>query len=153
MRFLETKIPPPFVMIAVGALMWAASSAEPGLRLAITARLPLAVLVGGAGFLIEVTGIVGFFRAKTSPDPTDPCGASTLVVTGVYRFTRNPMYLGDLLMLLGWAVYLGDVAAFALVPLFVAYIDRFQIAPEERAMSDLFGEHYAEYRSRVRRWI
>jgi protein-S-isoprenylcysteine O-methyltransferase Ste14 len=140
-------------MIAVGAVMWFASSAVPGLRFAIPGRLALAAIVAGAGFVVEVIGIVAFFRVRTSPDPTNPCGASQLVVGGIYRFTRNPMYLGDLLMLTGWAVYLGNVVAFALVPLFVAYIDRFQIGPEERAMTDLFGERYDAYRSRVRRWL
>jgi len=82
-----------------------------------------------------------------------PQSSSVLVVSGVYKLTRNPMYLGFLLVLLGWAVFLSNVLAFLLLQAFIAYMNRFQIEPEERALASLFGQDFADYKSRVRRWL
>ena len=82
-----------------------------------------------------------------------PAKTTSLVAGGVYRFTRNPMYLGLLLVLAGWAVFLSNALAFALLPAFIAYIGRFQIAPEERALAAKFGTEYEAYRTEVRRWL
>jgi protein-S-isoprenylcysteine O-methyltransferase Ste14 len=79
--------------------------------------------------------------------------ASSLVSNSVYRFTRNPMYLGLLLTLLAWAAFLSNPLAVLWVPVFVLYINRFQITPDERVLSSLFGAEYAAYRNRVRRWL
>jgi protein-S-isoprenylcysteine O-methyltransferase Ste14 len=79
--------------------------------------------------------------------------ASALVTGGVYRLTRNPMYLGLLLDLLAWAVFLWAPLALAVLPIFVLYIHRFQIVSEERALSSLFGSEYADYKQLVRRWL
>ncbi|MFP5406472.1 MAG: methyltransferase family protein, partial [Gammaproteobacteria bacterium] len=86
-------------------------------------------------------------------NPTRPGAASSLVLGGPYRFSRNPMYLGVLLVLVGWAVYLSNVLAFVVLPLFVLYLNRYQIAPEERALSARFGASFDEYRKSVRRWL
>lgn len=82
-----------------------------------------------------------------------PDKASALVITGVFRVTRNPMYLGLLLFLIGWAILLAHPVAALVVPAFVAYIDRFQIRPEEAALTDRFGARYKEYARTVRRWL
>jgi protein-S-isoprenylcysteine O-methyltransferase Ste14 len=82
-----------------------------------------------------------------------PDSASSLVVSGIYKYTRNPMYLGFLLVLLGWAAFLSNLAALALLPAFVAYMNRFQIRPEERVLASLFPNDYPAYRAKVRRWI
>jgi protein-S-isoprenylcysteine O-methyltransferase Ste14 len=82
-----------------------------------------------------------------------PESSSSLVVSGIYKLTRNPMYLGLLLVLLGWAIYLTNVLVFLLLPAFILYINRFQIAPEERALTALFGQEFAAYKSRTRRWL
>jgi protein-S-isoprenylcysteine O-methyltransferase Ste14 len=63
------------------------------------------------------------------------------------------MYLGGLIMLIGWAIFLSNVLGFLFLPLYVLYINRFQIAPEERALTSLFGETYAAYHVRTRRWL
>ena len=153
MSGLETKVPPPIVMAVVGVLMWAASTAAPVFGLPIAGKLAAALAIAAAGALVEGAGAVSFARARTSVNPLDPRGASALVEGGVYRFTRNPMYVGDLLLLLAWAVVLSNALALLLVPIFVLYMDRFQIGAEERALAELFGERYAEYRGRVRRWV
>jgi protein-S-isoprenylcysteine O-methyltransferase Ste14 len=86
-------------------------------------------------------------------NPTKPSATSSLVTNGVFRFTRNPMYLSLLLYLVAWAVYLANWLALLLVPVFMLYITRFQIKPEERALSAQFGPEYASYKARVRRWL
>jgi protein-S-isoprenylcysteine O-methyltransferase Ste14 len=82
-----------------------------------------------------------------------PDSTSSLVVSGIYKYTRNPMYLGFLLLLLGWAIFLSNLASFALLPAFVVYMNHFQIRPEERALGCLFAHEYQPYLARVRRWI
>ena len=82
-----------------------------------------------------------------------PQKASALVTSGVYRITRNPMYLGMLLVLAGWGVWLGNAAAFVGLPLFVAVLNLLQIAPEERVLRERFGDAFTRYAARVRRWI
>jgi protein-S-isoprenylcysteine O-methyltransferase Ste14 len=82
-----------------------------------------------------------------------PRTTSAIVTSGVYRFSRNPMYLGFLLGVTGWAVFLSDLLAFAFLPLFIVYMNRFQIIPEERALSEKFGRHFTKYKDTVRRWL
>jgi protein-S-isoprenylcysteine O-methyltransferase Ste14 len=82
-----------------------------------------------------------------------PDAASSLVVSGIYRYTRNPMYAGFLLILLGWAAFLSNILALIVLPAFVLYMNRFQILPEERVLTTLFADEYTEYLARVRRWF
>jgi protein-S-isoprenylcysteine O-methyltransferase Ste14 len=153
MKFLELKIPPPVVGLCIGFLMWlmpplaGTLDIPSGIRIAIA----LALLVVGQG--IAIAGMVEFRRAKTTINPVKASSASSLVSGGIYRFTRNPMYLGMLLTLIGWTAYLSNPLALIFLPLFVLYINRFQIGPEERVLSSLFGAPYAAYMGKVRRWV
>ena len=153
MRWLELKIPPPVVGLATAALMWFVAREFPALRFTFPYQTGLAIGLAAIGLLLDVSGVAGFLRAKTTVNPLKPAAASKLVTTGLYRFTRNPMYAGMLLLLLAWATRLSNTAALAGPPLFALYITRFQIVPEERALSSLFGREYAAYRARVRRWF
>ncbi len=105
------------------------------------------------GALISILGVVAFKRARTTVNPMKPESSSSLVVAGIYRLTRNPMYLGFLLILLGWAAYLSNALSVLAIPAFVLYMTVFQIRPEERALDSLFGPEFAAYKARVRRWI
>jgi protein-S-isoprenylcysteine O-methyltransferase Ste14 len=153
MNILESKVPPPIVMLAFAGIMKLAASFTPFLSLPGGLLAAVAVVIAGAGVLIMLAGVVSFARARTSIDPTHPRSATVFVSSGIYRFTRNPMYLGDLLLLVAWAVYLSNPLALLIIPVFVGYINRFQIRAEERALLDLFGETYTAYQSRVRRWL
>jgi protein-S-isoprenylcysteine O-methyltransferase Ste14 len=153
MDALESKVPPPVVMLLLAGAMKVVASIAPTLQLPSVTGTAAAAVLFAAGLLVEAAGAVSLLRAGTTFDPTHPQSASVLVVSGMYRLTRNPIYLGDLLLLLGWAVFLESPLALAMTPLFVLYIDRLQIRPEERALSELFGERYDEYRARVRRWL
>ena len=150
---MKLKIPPVAVVLILAALMWLAASAAPSLHYALPGRPPAAVGLALIGVAVCISGVVSFQRAGTTVNPMKPGSASRLVVAGVYHFTRNPMYLGLLLALLGWAVFLSNALAFAAGPLFVLYMNRFQIKPEERALASLFPQEYALYKARVRRWI
>lgn len=153
MSVLELKIPPPVVAVLIGLLMWLASSFGPALKLPLLARGAIFAAIALAGGATALAGDLEFKRARTTINPLKPQNASSLVTSGVYRFTRNPMYLGLLLVVLGWAAFLCSAVALVGPILFVAYISRFQIAPEERVLSAKFGTAYADYLARVRRWL
>ena len=153
MRSLELKVPPPAVALVIAVLMWLLSLAAPALAFAIPARTLIAIILAAAGVATAIAGVVTFARAKTTVNPTTPERSSSLVSWGIYRMTRNPMYLGLLLELTAWAIFLSSALPFLLLPVYMLYINRFQIAPEERALTSLFGREYAAYQSRVRRWI
>ena len=150
---LELKIPPPIVALLVGVIMWQLATLGPALPWPQDTRRWLAPVLALAGAGFDFSGLVAFVRRHTTINPLAPRKTTALVTSGVYRITRNPMYLGLALLLTAWAVWLS--AAWALLgPLvFVAYITRFQILPEERALSALFGQPYRDYTRRVRRWL
>jgi protein-S-isoprenylcysteine O-methyltransferase Ste14 len=151
MRALELKIPPGALVIITAALMWLVS--RPAFGLLLPARRVLALGLVVAGVVISALGVVSFRRAGTTVNPIKPETAGSLVVSGIYRRTRNPMYLGFLLGLAGWAVFLSNALAFIFLPVFVLYLNRFQIHPEERALASVFGKDFAAYQSKVRRWL
>jgi protein-S-isoprenylcysteine O-methyltransferase Ste14 len=112
-----------------------------------------------AGFVVFVgvgaiiLGAISFRRVKTTVNPMKPGSTSSLVVEGLYRITRNPMYLGSLLILFGWAIFLSNPLSLALIVVYVAYMNRFQISPEERTLEALFRDEYQTYKTKVRRWL
>jgi protein-S-isoprenylcysteine O-methyltransferase Ste14 len=150
---LELKVPPVAVGILTAALMRAAAWAVPRLGFTLPGRPYVAGGVALAGALVAILGVVSFKRAKTTVNPMKPESSSTLVVSGIYRVTRNPMYLGFLLILLGWGAWLSNALSIALVAAFVLYMDLFQIRPEERALESRFGPEFVAYKGRVRRWV
>lgn len=153
MKSLEMMIPPPLLMAAVAATMWGISRIAPLLQLPALLRIPLATALAFVGAGFSFAGFFAFRRAKTTVNPLKPESASSLVSTGVYQITRNPMYLGLLFVLIGWAFYLSSAWALLGPLFFFLFIDRFQIAPEERALSTIFGAEFSAYQARVRRWL
>ena len=153
MPVLDHKVPPPVVALLFFGGMWFVSSSQRSMALALPWRETMAVTIWCLGVSISLAGVLEFRRAKTTVNPLNPEAATTMVTTGIYRYSRNPMYVGLLFALAGWAVWLSDLTAFALLPFFVLYINRFQIEPEERALSAKFGEHFTKYKSSVRRWL
>jgi len=150
---LEKRIPPLLLVVIFGAAMWAIAFITP--RLGVDRTL-LATVTGAvflAGVLFAVAGVVAFRRAQTTVDPRTPEASSALVRSGVYRYSRNPMYVGFALWLLAWAVFLDSGWALLGIVGFVFYMNRFQIAPEERALREQFGETFREYEQQVARWL
>lgn len=153
MNALELKVPPLVLVLVLAVAMWFAAMQLPSLAIALPWPLGLAVIISGVGILLMLAGGYAFQKAKTTVNPTTPAAASSVVTSGVYRFSRNPMYVGFLLALIGWATFLSHTLPFLLLPVYFAYMNRFQISPEERALSAKFGDEYEAYKQAVRRWL
>ncbi len=149
----ELKVPPPIVTLVLALLMWLTPGVAGFVQIPDAVRVLCAVVLVAVGQGIGIAGMVAFRRASTTVNPVKANLASLLVVRGVYRYTRNPMYLGFLLTLLAWAVFLANPLAVLWVVVFVLFITRFQIIPEERVLATLFGAEYEAYKGRVRRWV
>lgn len=150
---LELKIPPLAVAVLFAGAMWGIASVTPGLEIPVMIRVVVAIAVFLAGGGVALAGTAAFRRAKTTANPMKPETTSSLVTTGIYKVTRNPMYVGVLLALVAWAIFLSSAWALAGPVAFVAYMNRFQIAPEERVLSSMFGAAFSDYKSRIRRWL
>ncbi len=150
---LENRIPPPVVVIFSGFTGWLIDeffeSKIPGARHFEIVSVVFLVV----GFLFGLLGIISFKLANTTINPLKPEATSALVKSGIYKISRNPMYVGLAFLLTAWCLYLGSLLSLVSVILFVSYIYRFQIIPEERAMESLFGDDFIDYKSKVRRWI
>lgn len=155
MTRLELKVPPPAVALAATGVMTLLSWLPgPTLEPATTSGLQrVAPVLASVGIGIAVAGVLSFRHARTTVNPLKPEGATALVTSGIYRLTRNPMYLGLAVVLLGWSAWLGSPWPLAGIAGFVAWITRFQILPEERVLTRLFGAQFEAYCGRVRRWL
>ena len=153
MRWLEYRIPPPLVGALVAAAMWGASAYGAQIPLASGPKYAAVAILVVAGVVCDVLGILAFRTSRTTINPLRPERATSIVTGGVYRISRNPMYLGMALLLLAWAVSLSALLALAGPVIYVLYITRFQIVPEERVLEAIFGEQYLNYATRVRRWL
>lgn len=150
---LKTKVPPPVYMLMMADLMWSLDKYFPLYNWLGSTWNRVGLVIIGASILLDVWSLRLFFSAKTSPNPMKPDNTRHLVTTGLYRVSRNPMYLGLLVMLAGWAMYLGSVSPLLVLPLFVWILNKQQIEPEEEILADKFGQQYEDYKRRVRRWI
>ncbi len=151
---LELKIHPPIILILCGAIAWLISnSVAPPVPIGRPIATVFAMIAAITGVVLAASAIYQFFRLKTTIEPTKPDETSSLVTEGVFRLSRNPMYLALLLLLTGWVIYLGNLYGLLAPVIFFGYISRFQIQPEERILASKFNDAYSVYRSQVRRWI
>jgi len=146
-------LPPPVILVLTALAMWLLSRLAPATTVSIPAAQWLALLVAMVALVIMALAAWEFRRHRTTINPMRPEDSSALVNTGLFRYSRNPIYLADALLLAAWGVYLGNIAAALLIPVFIWLIHHFQIRPEERALEAHFGEAYREYTRAVRRWI
>ena len=153
MNLLKNKIPPPVLLLIFGVAMWFLAHSAFAFAIAIPYALVLAIALAAIGIFISGSAIRRFRAADTTVNPLKPETASALVQSGIFGKTRNPMYVGLLLILSGWAVWLQSLACLAILPLFVVAITELQIKPEEAAMRKLFGDEYQRYCDKVGRWI
>jgi len=150
---LELKIPPAVVMLFFMILMYFLSSIFSALNIEFMFQTFLSIETAVSGFVLIVAASYVFNEKRTSINPMKPESASSLVRNGVYRFTRNPMYLGIAVILFAWLIFLGNVLNIVNVILFILYMNKYQIIPEERALEKLFGDEYISYKSKVKRWL
>ena len=153
MKWFELRIPPLAVTAAVVAAMVVTVPWLPALGAAWPGSTAVAAVVAVVGALLAILGVYEFRRARTTVNPLTPDNARRVVKGGVFRYSRNPMYLGMALLLLALALYQSHVLSFAWVAGYVTYLNRFQILPEERALEARFGDEYRAYARAVRRWI
>jgi protein-S-isoprenylcysteine O-methyltransferase Ste14 len=150
---LETRIPPPVLLVVVAGLMLAAGSYLPPSPFSGGSRMALSAILFVLAGVFGAPAVRAFLRAGTTINPVDVDRASKLVTAGAYGISRNPMYVSMVLLLLSLAAGSGQLALL-LGPLgFALFITRFQIIPEERAMTEIFGGSYESYKARVRRWV
>ena len=153
MRWLELKVPPVPLAALFAAAMYGMAKVMPAGAFAFPDRIPIAPIVAILGGAVSLAGVITFLAKRTTMNPLTPDGAAMVVTGGVYRFSRNPMYLGLLLALAGLGLHLSNAVTLLFLPVFVAYMNRFQIEPEERILLAKFGPPFAQYMATVRRWI
>ncbi|MCC7326777.1 MAG: isoprenylcysteine carboxylmethyltransferase family protein [Burkholderiales bacterium] len=146
-------IPPPVALLIAAAAMWASDRLLDSGRVNFDLQALLAFALLVAGLASMSAAVAAMAAAKTTINPLLPSRASRLVTGGVFRLSRNPIYIGDVLVLAALCVWLGQPANAVWLALFVGFIDRFQIRPEEEALRTLFGAQYVAYCARVRRWL
>ncbi len=150
---MKLFIPPPLLGLIFGGLMWLTARQADILTFDYPGRLLLAWIIAAPAILVEIFAILTFIREKTTVNPMAPAKAATLVETGLYRFSRNPMYVALVAVVAAWGLALGNPLNLIFLTVLVWYLTEFQIKPEEAAMREKFGEQYDRYRARVRRWI
>jgi len=150
---LEHKVPPVAVTLIFIGLMWLTSTLAAASFLPEKLGMSCAALFAIAALAIGLAGVAAFRKANTTVNPLEPGNCSRLVESGIYRYSRNPMYLALLLALLGWGCFLNNPWSFIPVIAYILYIDRYQIKPEENALETAFGEEFQRYRQRVRKWL
>jgi protein-S-isoprenylcysteine O-methyltransferase Ste14 len=150
---MKLIIPPPVQGLITGGAMWLIAQQIPALSFSVSFQAYLAGGLIAVGLLIELIAVAAFLKAKTTVTPLQPSKTKTLVIDGLYRFSRNPMYLGLAILLTGWMIWLGNPINLILLAGFIAYMTAFQIKPEEAALREKFSAEYDAYCRRVRRWI
>jgi protein-S-isoprenylcysteine O-methyltransferase Ste14 len=153
MTFLEKKIPPPIVTLIIGLLMWLSRDLFPSIHLPAIIEYALIFILLLLALIFLTASSFAFFSAKTTVNPLKPESSTTLITSGVYKLTRNPMYVGFALLLLAWTIFLHSLWSLGFIALYMAYIHRFQITPEEKALEKIFKEEFIAYKSQVRPWL
>lgn len=150
---MKLKIPPAILTLIFGSAMWFSYQYIAIDLLEIDSSPWFALALLSIGGLFGLLGLIQFYNNSTSIDPHKPDKASHLVTDGIYSISRNPMYVALVLFLASWGFYLGNLLMLLLLPLFVGYMNRYQIIPEEEVMTEKFGDEYLNYKSEVRRWL
>ena len=150
---MKNKIPPPIILLLSGIAMWFIAHSEYAFTIANPFALLMAIPLAAAGIFVSASAIRQFKTAETTISPLQPDSATSLVHNGIFAKTRNPMYVGLFLILLGWAVWLQSASNLAVLFAFFLWLNEMQIKPEEAALRKVFGQGYIDYCKRVRRWI
>lgn len=151
MKWFKLKIPPLLVALIFGILIWVTP-----FQVKIDNTMAfyiVSIILFSIGSMVSILGVWEFRKQKTTVNPMSPKESNSLVIKGIYIFTRNPMYLGFLLWLLSFGVFLRNPFSLIAIVLFVIYMNIFQIIPEENILEEKFGKEYLKYKENVRRWL
>lgn len=152
-QFLMLKIPPLLLVAIFAVVMFITTMFAGGaIELTLYRKVGIAITLILACYF-SLAGVLAFKKAQTTVNPMSPETSAKLVDTGVYRISRNPMYVGFVMCLISFSTYLGHTFLFLFIPAFMLYMNKFQISAEEQALTKLFGENYTQYLGRVRRWL
>lgn len=150
---MKLKVPPVIIVGVIAGFMWFLARYNPLTDYIFHAPRWFRIVPVVLGGILGVLGVIQFHNNKTTINPHQPENSTKLVISGVYRISRNPMYLALLLILIAYGVHLGQIVPFMALPLFIWYMNEFQIKPEEQVLLEKFGNEYEKFRKRVRRWI
>jgi protein-S-isoprenylcysteine O-methyltransferase Ste14 len=150
---LKLKIPPPVYALIVAAFMWLLHDFFPVYQWVDVPWNKIGFVFIALGVSLDLFAVGLFLKAKTTINPLRPDNSQNIVETGLYRYTRNPMYLGMLWVLTGISIWFGSVSVLLGLPMFVLLITTQQIIPEEQTLTKKFGQSYLDYKHRVRRWL
>lgn len=150
---LKLKIPPPVYVLIFAMLMYFLAQYWPVLTLFSEPVTNIAYVFVVIGIALDLSAVSQFFRSKTTLNPIKPNNTQQVVSTGMYRISRNPMYLGMLFILIAWAIHLAVLTPFLLLPIFMLVLTVQQIIPEEKILTQKFGASYLQYKQQVRRWL
>jgi protein-S-isoprenylcysteine O-methyltransferase Ste14 len=153
MSALELKIPPVLITSLFAMLMWLVSRLTPSIPIPPVHKITFLLVFTGLAAYVGLAAVASFRKASTTVNPLTPESTSTLVVSGIFNRSRNPMYLALLLALTGWGLYLTNIFSLLMAVGFVLYMYRFQIEPEEHVLEEFFGAEFTDYKKQVRRWI
>lgn len=150
---LELLIPPfPLSLVLCGIIILCAKW-FPQYSFSITSMAEWGLAFWALAMAFILPAVFSFIKAKTTVDPRHPNNSHTLVTSGLYKISRNPMYVGFLFLIIGTTCFYGQIVGFFLTALFVIYMNRYQIAPEEKQLIDTFGDEYIQYCQSVKRWL
>ncbi len=152
MKFLNLKIPPPLLLLISGCTVWFLRQYS-ALPIPFGIRAVLGGAFIGAGLSLDLMGLLHLQKQKTTLNPLNPNKTVEIVKEGIYSKTRNPMYMGMVLVLLGFCLITKSSFGFLVIPVFIKYLETFQIEPEETILREKFGADYDEYCKKVRRWF
>lgn len=150
---MKNKIPPPVLLLLFGVAMWFVAKSEFAYPVSVPFALFIAIGIAAIGIACSVTALRQFSAAETTVNPLKPDTATSLVQSGIFSKTRNPMYVGLFFVLLAWATWLQSLGNIAVLLIFVVALTELQIKPEEAALRTLFGVEYDQYCKRVGRWL
>ena len=148
---MNNKIPPPIATFICGIAIYSSRTLFNQFFSYNNNTISLFLLI--LGLTVFILAVKAFNRQKTTVNPLEPRQASSLVSSGIFKYSRNPMYLGMLIILLAISFKFNLVGGIVISLFFYLFITKFQILPEEEAMNELFGDEFIEYSTRTRRWI
>lgn len=153
MTTLQLKIPPAVVFVICVVFMWLIKGFLPDYSMYVTGQKWVAYGCFTIGVIVGLVGVAQFAQKSTTVNPHRPENTSSLVMGGIYAISRNPMYLALLICLLAIALYWGNIFSLLIIPVFILYMNEYQIKPEEEMMEQKFGQKYLDYKKEVRRWL
>ncbi len=153
MKALELKIPPPVYALSLGIVMWLLNQYFPLVRFIESPWNKIGMAIIAIAIVLDSSSLFLFLKKRTTINPMKPTNTEGLVTAGLYKITRNPMYVGLLVILFGYAIWLGSLTPFLILPVFYWLITSMQIKPEERILEKKFGQEYLDYKNKVKRWL